>query len=84
MKYTFTGGNFGGVLKAVSNCLLFHNSKAVIMAMPFAVPIPWNLVNSSTDSFANSFRLLLAEINIFLDKETALSFLLPEPIRNGY
>jgi len=59
----------------------FTSYKAVIVAIAFAVPIPWNLINSSTDSFANSFRLLLAEINIFLAKETALSFLLPDPIK---
>ena len=66
---------------ASSSLLLRPNSNAVIIEIALASPIPLNFVRSETTNFPNLFKLLSIEAKILFDSATALSFLLPEPIK---
>ena len=70
-----------GFSSAISNCLLLPISKAVIIDIALASPIPLNSHNFSTDNFAKALILPFTDCNILFDKPTALSSLFPEPIK---
>ncbi len=52
-----------------------------MIEIALASPIPLNFCKSATDNFPSLFKLLSIEAKILLDKSTALSFRLPEPIK---
>lgn len=67
--------------KASAPLLRLPNSNAAIIDMALASPIPLNAVSCLIDSFPNSLKLLSVLAKIRLDNATALSVLVPEPIK---
>ena len=66
---------------ASSERLRLPSSKAAIIEIAFASPIPLKAINCEIDSFPKAFKLVSTLAKIRLLKPTADSFLLPEPIK---
>jgi hypothetical protein len=64
-----------------STLRLLPNSRAAIMVIALASPIPLNCINCDKLSLPNAFKFWLTLANIRLLKSTAVSFLLPDPIK---
>ena len=67
--------------KASSPLRRLPNSKAARMVKAFASPIPLNSISCFRDNFPRALKLLSTLAKIRLHSSTALSFLLPEPIK---